>query len=471
MTSTVRSGKDPPSCFRRCSRRPPFAPTITLRGRSRRARAGVRLGGDEVHSPLLEHWRHRDARPRLRSALLLVAPPAKSFFDAETMVDSIRHVVRRAGLEPAFEVKVTGMVSMFHDLDTSASDDLLRAERIGVPLTMLVLLLVFGAPIAAALPLLIALGATVLTLAVLYAVSHVMPVSVFAQNAVTMIGLGVGVDYALFLVSRCRGELNAGKSWHDAVEIADTPYCARRRRVWSRGVHGFPRLAARSHSVSSHTRARRRYGRRHGHADDADGTSGAAASSWANGSTGLGDSRSGHHTAQRCGADGPGRRCESHGGISCRRSSCSRCSSFRRCGSRRGPSVHTTCRRQRRHGKATICSWRTSRPAGWRRSYCSSKAELGRSRHRSGRLRCSRRTDIGRGPTRSDRARVAERRTSRRVVYARFAFGARIRRSDGLRSRIAYYRPGRTRAPPASVSGSAASMPRSSTSMKNSSAA
>jgi RND superfamily putative drug exporter len=155
-----------------------------------------------------------------RSALLLVTPPAKSFFDAETMVDSIRHVARGAGLEPGFEVKVTGMVSLFHDLDTSASEDLLRAERVGVPLTMLVLLVVFGAPIAAALPLLIALGATVLTLAVLYALSHAMPVSVFAQNAVTMIGLGVGVDYALFLVSRCRDELNRGRSFQDAVEIA-----------------------------------------------------------------------------------------------------------------------------------------------------------------------------------------------------------------------------------------------------------
>src|SRR5215218_3247255 len=155
-----------------------------------------------------------------RSALLLVTPPARSFFDAETMVDSIRHVVRGAGLSPDFEVKVTGMVSLFHDLDTSASEDLLRAERIGVPLTMLVLLVVFGAPIAAALPLLIAVGATVVTLAVLYALSHAMPVSVFAQNAVTMIGLGVGVDYALFLVSRCRDELNAGRSFHDAVEIA-----------------------------------------------------------------------------------------------------------------------------------------------------------------------------------------------------------------------------------------------------------
>ena len=155
-----------------------------------------------------------------RSALLLVTPPAKSFFDAETMVDSIRHVVREAGLAPGFAVKLTGMVSLFHDLDTSASEDLLRAERIGVPLTMLVLLVVFGAPIAAGLPLLIAIGATVLTLAVLYALAHVMPVSVFAQNAVTMIGLGVGVDYALFLVSRCRDELEAGKSFRDAVEIA-----------------------------------------------------------------------------------------------------------------------------------------------------------------------------------------------------------------------------------------------------------
>jgi uncharacterized membrane protein YdfJ with MMPL/SSD domain len=155
-----------------------------------------------------------------RSALLLVTPPAKSFFDAEAMVDSIRHVVRRAGLAPGFEVKVTGMVSLFHDLDTSASEDLLRAERIGVPLTMLVLLVVFGAPIAAGLPLLVAIGATVLTLAMLYALSHTMPVSVFAQNAVTMIGLGVGVDYALFLVSRCRDELNAGRPFRDAVEIA-----------------------------------------------------------------------------------------------------------------------------------------------------------------------------------------------------------------------------------------------------------
>ena len=157
-----------------------------------------------------------------RTALVLVTPPAETFFHAETMVGRIRAAASSARLDSSFAVKLTGMISLFHDLDVNASDDLLRAERVGVPLTLLVLLLVFGAPIAAALPLLVAIGATVTTLAVLYALSHVMPVSVFAQNAVTMVGLGIGVDYALFLVSRCRDELRAGASLRDAVETAAT---------------------------------------------------------------------------------------------------------------------------------------------------------------------------------------------------------------------------------------------------------
>ena len=151
-----------------------------------------------------------------RSALLLITPPAATFFDAETMVGRIRAV----GPGPGFALKVTGMISLFHDLDVDAANDLVRAERVGVPLTLVVLLIVFGAPVAAALPLILAMGATAVTLAILYALSHVMPVSVFAQNAVTMVGLGVGVDYALFLVSRFRRELHTGASLQSAVETA-----------------------------------------------------------------------------------------------------------------------------------------------------------------------------------------------------------------------------------------------------------
>jgi len=154
------------------------------------------------------------------SALVLVRPAAETFFEAESSVDQIRIAAHGSQLGSAFDVKVTGMISLFHDLDVNASDDLFRAERIGIPLTLLVLLFVFGAPIAAGLPLALALGTIVITLAVLYALSWVMPVSVFAQNAVTMVGLGIGVDYALFLVSRCREELARGGSIRSAVETA-----------------------------------------------------------------------------------------------------------------------------------------------------------------------------------------------------------------------------------------------------------
>ena len=154
------------------------------------------------------------------TALLLVTPPAATFFEAETNVERIRAAIAGTGLERSFSVKLTGMVPMFHDLDVNSSDDLLKAERLGVPLTLIILLIVFGAPIAASLPLLLALGATAVALAVLYAISAIMPVSVFAENAVTMVGLGVGVDYALFLVSRCRQELARGASFPVAVEIA-----------------------------------------------------------------------------------------------------------------------------------------------------------------------------------------------------------------------------------------------------------
>ena len=73
-----------------------------------------------------------------------------------------------------------------------------------MPITALILLFVFGAPLAAVLPVLLALASTSIGLAGLYLLSAHFAVSVFAQNVVSMIGLGVGVDYALFVLSRYR---------------------------------------------------------------------------------------------------------------------------------------------------------------------------------------------------------------------------------------------------------------------------
>jgi RND superfamily putative drug exporter len=145
-----------------------------------------------------------------RSALLLVTPKAGSFYEAEILVEKIRADLRKANLGNSFAVKLTGPVAVFHDMNRHSADDLLAAERIGIPITLVILLIVFGAPLAAGVPLLLAFTAVLMSFATLYAFSFWMPVSVFARNAVTMIGLGVGVDYALFLIGRYREELAGG---------------------------------------------------------------------------------------------------------------------------------------------------------------------------------------------------------------------------------------------------------------------
>jgi RND superfamily putative drug exporter len=189
---------------------------------TRLARALIDAGN--VHS--VRHFWNTGAPELLgtddRSALLLVSPRAASFYEAEVMVGKIRGDLRAAGIGPAFVARVTGPVAVFHDMNRHSADDLIAAERVAVPLTLAVLILVFGAPLAAGLPLLLAFAAVLVSLAALVVLGNWMPVSIFARNAVTMIGLGVGVDYALLLLGRYRAELAEGRSAHAALVRAVT---------------------------------------------------------------------------------------------------------------------------------------------------------------------------------------------------------------------------------------------------------
>ena len=114
---------------------------------------------------------------------------------------------------------------MFFDLGRQSSADLLRAERVGLPVTLIILLVAFGAPLAAGLPVLLALLAVTVSSAALFVLSQITTVSVFSQNVVSMIGLGVGVDYALFIVSSFRNALAQGLQ---CARIG----CASRVRCW-----------------------------------------------------------------------------------------------------------------------------------------------------------------------------------------------------------------------------------------------
>ena len=116
------------------------------------------------------------------------------------------------------EVRVGGFAAAFHEVNNVVEHDLLRAEAFAVPLTLILLLFVFGSLVAAAMPLTIGGVAVVGTLLSLRVLDGITPVSVFAVNLTTVLGLGLAIDYSLFVVSRFREELAAGLDVPAALE-------------------------------------------------------------------------------------------------------------------------------------------------------------------------------------------------------------------------------------------------------------
>ncbi len=124
----------------------------------------------------------------------------------------------RAKVKPrVLSVLATGPLAEQEDFDRVLEQDLVKAELVSVPLTAFVLLAVFGSVVATLLPVGIGLFAVLGGVAALFTLSRVTPVSPYAMNVVTLIGLGVAIDYSLFIVSRFREELARGASTEDAV--------------------------------------------------------------------------------------------------------------------------------------------------------------------------------------------------------------------------------------------------------------
>ncbi|MFC9956988.1 MMPL family transporter [Streptomyces nigra] len=114
------------------------------------------------------------------------------------------------GAHGPVQVSVGGPVAVRHEMQTTIQEDLIRAEVIALPVTLVLLVMVFGSAVAALLPLGIGIVAILGTNAVLRGLTEFTDVSVFAMNLTTALGLGLAVDYALFIVRRFREELTAG---------------------------------------------------------------------------------------------------------------------------------------------------------------------------------------------------------------------------------------------------------------------
>ena len=114
-------------------------------------------------------------------------------------------------------VYVNGVAAFNSALSDKISKDLALAEGISVPLIFILLLFVFGGLIASATPLIVGVSAIIGSLAIIYLVSLVTGVSIFALNLITGMGLGLGIDYALLMVNRFREELHHGADVESAI--------------------------------------------------------------------------------------------------------------------------------------------------------------------------------------------------------------------------------------------------------------
>jgi RND superfamily putative drug exporter len=147
--------------------------------------------------------------------------------DSKGRTDDMR---RALGTVDGAEIYVTGQAAIEHDLDPVFGRDLVKGELIAVPIALLILMFTFGT-LAFLIPLAFAAVTIPTTLAIIWCLAHVLELSTYLQNLVSLIGLGIAIDYSLLVVYRFREELGSGKPRDDA--IVETMATAGRAVVFS----------------------------------------------------------------------------------------------------------------------------------------------------------------------------------------------------------------------------------------------
>jgi RND superfamily putative drug exporter len=115
------------------------------------------------------------------------------------------------------DIDASGTAVFANAINGKIQNDLKIAEAISIPITFLLLLLIFGAMVASAMPLMVGVTAILGTFFILFLLTFATDVSIFALNLTTGLGLGLGIDYALLMVNRFREELGRGSSKEEAV--------------------------------------------------------------------------------------------------------------------------------------------------------------------------------------------------------------------------------------------------------------
>jgi uncharacterized membrane protein YdfJ with MMPL/SSD domain len=179
---------------------PPFRGAVADVARRMRARLGsrpvVRISADRHTALVSAIVRNFDSFGSFRSFVLAAGPA-----------------------HPEVTIEESGDITSSDARDRVVTNDLHRAELLSIPVTLFVLLFAFGAVVAASVPVLLALTAVAATFGLLNLISQAFPLDDSVKTVVLLIGMAVGVDYALFYVIRSREERHRGLSSHEALEL------------------------------------------------------------------------------------------------------------------------------------------------------------------------------------------------------------------------------------------------------------
>jgi uncharacterized membrane protein YdfJ with MMPL/SSD domain len=141
--------------------------------------------------------------------------------NAEDDVDGVVAAVQKVDADPGYRAAITGDFVNDADQETLSQDDLRNGELFfGAPAALVILLLVFGAVLAGLIPLVLAILSIVVALALTAIVGQVFELSIFVQNMIFGMGLALGIDYSLFILSRFREERAEGREKLDAIATA-----------------------------------------------------------------------------------------------------------------------------------------------------------------------------------------------------------------------------------------------------------
>ena len=178
--------------------------------------------GPDIVTPLRNYYQTND--PTLvsvdRMTTIMPLLMTGSFEEAVEKVEHVVEVVEEANGEEGFRVLIVGDASISHDQNELAEKDLRKGERIGIPVALVILVVLFGTLVAVLMPIGLAIVGIIVALGITALIGQAFDLVFFVTLMIIMIGLAVGIDYSILIISRFRDEMARGLDKHEAIERA-----------------------------------------------------------------------------------------------------------------------------------------------------------------------------------------------------------------------------------------------------------